>query len=87
MCFFAGVRYDAVPIANGVIAAGAACDLVQYDPSAPEEMEAKLEAYDAFIVRINPGHLSNPGTPPGAQAVFDDTMRRFVKRGKYCAVL
>ena len=77
-----GFRYDAVPIANGFIMAGAACDLIQYEPEKHDEMMVKLEAYDGFFVRINPGQLSNPGVPEGAQAKFDGMMREFVKKGK-----
>lgn len=40
-----------------------------------------MEAYDAYIVRINPGQLSQ-GTLPGTQARFDALMTSFVKRGK-----
>eukprot|EP00854_Cymbomonas_tetramitiformis_P026709 gene26709-32812_t len=53
-----GYRYDAVPICNGVINAGAYCDLIQYDADKHDEFAAKLESYDAFIVRVNPGQLS-----------------------------
>jgi hypothetical protein len=77
-----GFRYDAVPIANGFIMAGAACDLIQYEPEKHDEMMVTLEAYDGFFVRINPGQLSNPGVPEGAQAKFDGMMREFVKKGK-----
>jgi len=77
-----GFRYDAVGIANGVILAGSSCDLIQYEPEKHDEYKAKLAAYDAFIVRINPGQLSNPGVPEGAQGRFDEMMREFVKAGK-----
>jgi len=34
-----GFRYDAVPIANGVIMAGGSCDLLQYEPEKHDEMK------------------------------------------------
>eukprot|EP00217_Crustomastix_stigmatica_P006512 CAMPEP_0183789832 /NCGR_PEP_ID=MMETSP0803_2-20130417/659_1 /TAXON_ID=195967 /ORGANISM="Crustomastix stigmata, Strain CCMP3273" /LENGTH=455 /DNA_ID=CAMNT_0026034013 /DNA_START=53 /DNA_END=1420 /DNA_ORIENTATION=+ len=77
-----GVRYDAVGIANGCIEAGASCVLFQYDAKKPEEAQKYLDQFDGFIVRVNPGQLSNPGCPAGAQEVFDNMMREFVKTGK-----
>merc|ERR550514_1449147 len=55
-----GNRVDSIPIANSVIAAGGACDLLLYDSSgatAQENTDKFKEAsakYDALIVRINP---------------------------------
>ena len=77
-----GHRYDSVGICNGVIHAGASCVRFAYDPSDPERMRRELDAFDGYIVRINPGQLSNPGVAPGAQRRFDDAMRRFVDDGK-----
>merc|ERR1719326_2359493 len=63
-----GNRIDSIPIANGVIHAGAACDLLLYKADLPTAEEciaafdAKAQDYDALIVRINPGQLSQ-GTP------------------------
>ena len=54
-----GNRIDSIPIANGVIAAGGACDLILYDSEKNAESTAEFESltagYDALIVRINPG--------------------------------
>eukprot|EP00966_Prymnesium_polylepis_P127225 2942425-Prymnesium_polylepis.1 len=61
-----GNRVDSIPIANGVIAAGGACDLILYDAEAHEKFVADTGKYDALIVRINPGQLSQ-GTPEGTQ--------------------
>ena len=77
-----GHRYDSVGICNGVIHAGASCVRFEYDPSDPDRMLEELRAFDGYIVRINPGQLSNPGVEPGAQRRFDDAMRRFVDDGK-----
>eukprot|EP00616_Rhizochromulina_sp_CCMP1243_P000648 CAMPEP_0118961424 /NCGR_PEP_ID=MMETSP1173-20130426/107_1 /TAXON_ID=1034831 /ORGANISM="Rhizochromulina marina cf, Strain CCMP1243" /LENGTH=558 /DNA_ID=CAMNT_0006909593 /DNA_START=15 /DNA_END=1691 /DNA_ORIENTATION=- len=77
-----GVRYDSVPIANGVVKAGAACDLFDYTPEDHDAFADKVEAYDGLIVRINPGQLSAPGTPPGSQVAFDELMMSLVAKGK-----
>merc|ERR1719238_2465559 len=67
-----GNRVDSIPIANSVIAAGGACDLILYDPAVGDlaanqaAFETISAAYDALIVRINPGQLSQ-GTPEGTQ--------------------
>eukprot|EP00854_Cymbomonas_tetramitiformis_P025056 gene25056-30568_t len=77
-----GNRYDAIPICNGVISAGASCDLVVYDTHKHADFVKLCSKYDAFIVRVNPGQLSVPGTAPGAQERFDDFMSSLVKKGK-----
>ena len=80
-----GNRVDSIPIANGVIAAGGACDLILYDSEKNAESTAEFESltagYDALIVRINPGQLSQ-GTSEGTQARFDDLMNRYISEGK-----
>jgi hypothetical protein len=82
-----GNRIDSIPIANGVIAAGGACDLLLYDASGASADEntakfsEKASKYDALIVRINPGQLSQ-GTPEGTQAKFDDLMNKYISEGK-----
>merc|ERR1719284_206789 len=82
-----GNRVDSIPIANGVIHAGGACDLLLYKSSigdAAANTAAFKEAsskYDALIVRINPGQLSQ-GTEDGTQAVFDDLMNAYITEGK-----
>ena len=57
-----GNRIDSIPIANGVIHAGSACDLILYDANNHEQFVTETAKYDALIVRINPGQLSQ-GTP------------------------
>ena len=81
-----GNRIDSIPIANGVIAAGGACDLILYDSRSDgqentDKFEAVAAKYDALIVRINPGQLSQ-GTPEGSQAMFDDLMNEYIAEGK-----
>jgi hypothetical protein len=62
-----GNRIDSIPIANSVIAAGGACDLILFDATKNgkdvEEFTKLTSCYDALIVRINPGQLSQ-GTEP-----------------------
>ena len=77
-----GNRIDSIPIANGIIAAGGACDLLLFDADNAGAWFASVDGkYDAFIVRINPGQLSQ-GTPTGTQAKFDDFMKLQVANGK-----
>ena len=54
-----GNRIDSIPIANGIIRAGGACDMLLYDHQHHGDFEKIVEDYDALIVRINPGH--HPG--------------------------
>jgi len=75
-----GHRIDSIPIANGVIKAGGACDIVKYFDTKHAEFASKIKGYDALIVRINPGQLSQ-GTLPGTQARFDALMNDFIKKG------
>ena len=71
-----GNRIDSIPIANGVIAAGGACDLILFDSEKNgadvEEFKTLTSGYDALIVRINPGQLSQ-GTTEVTQMRFDGT--------------
>merc|ERR1719454_2413321 len=76
-----GNRVDSIPIANSVIKAGGACDLVLYDANDHAAFIKATEPYDALIVRINPGQLSQ-GTPEGIQAAFDDLMNEYITKGK-----
>jgi len=77
-----GNRIDSIPIANGVINAGGKCELLVYDAvSKHDEFETASAGYDALIVRINPGQLSQ-GTPEGTQKKFDDLMNKYIKDGK-----
>ena len=76
-----GHRIDSIPIANGVIKAGGACDLIKYSFDQHEAFAAATAQYDALIVRINPGQLSQ-GTSPGTQARFDALMNSYISQGK-----
>jgi len=76
-----GNRVDSIPIANGVINAGAACDLILYDANAHDDFVKATADYHALIVRINPGQLSQ-GTPEGTQKKFDELMNEYIGKGK-----
>jgi hypothetical protein len=75
-----GHRIDSIPIANGVIKAGGACELVRYEASRHADFATSIEKYDGFIVRISPGQLSE-GTPAGTQARFDSLMSEQLAKG------
>jgi len=76
-----GNRIDSIPIANSVVKAGGACDLILYDAEKHDDFLAATAGYDALIVRINPGQLSQ-GTPDGTQKRFDDSMNQYISEGK-----
>merc|ERR1719324_1815044 len=76
-----GHRIDSIPIANSVIEAGGACEIIKYSFDKHEEFAAATADFDALIVRINPGQLSQ-GTTPGTQARFDALMNKYITEGK-----
>jgi len=75
-----GHRIDSIPIANGVIKAGGNCEIIKYFFDKHEDFAGKVMKYDAVIVRINPGQLSQ-GTLPGTQARFDALMNSYIAKG------
>jgi len=75
-----GHRIDSIPIANGIIKSGGGCDIVKYFDTKHAEFAKKIQGYDALIVRINPGQLSQ-GTLPGTQERFDALMNDFISKG------
>jgi hypothetical protein len=77
-----GVRFDSVPIANGMVNAGCTCDMLDYSPEGHDEFVTKALTYDGLILRIMPGHLSEEGVPAGAQKKFDDAMDQIAMKGK-----
>merc|ERR1719359_2656170 len=76
-----GHRIDSIPIANGVIAAGGSCEIIKYSHDKHDEFAAATAGFDALIVRINPGQLSQ-GTTPGTQERFDALMNSYIAKGK-----
>merc|ERR1719282_474937 len=74
-----GHRYDTIPIANGMIAAGMSCQLVHYVHTEHDKFFEILDGFDAIIVRCNPGQIDAAG---GSQLKFDDGMREIQKKGK-----
>jgi len=76
-----GHRVDSIPIANSIIKAGGSCDLIRYEFDKHDAFAAEVEAFDAVLVRINPGQLSQ-GTLPGTQERFDKLMNEQLAKGK-----
>merc|ERR1719160_2473158 len=76
-----GHRIDSIPIANSVIEAGGACEIIKYSYDKHEEFAAATAEFDALIVRINPGQLSQ-GTTAGTQERFDALMNDYISKGK-----
>jgi len=78
-----GNRVDSIPIANGCVKAGAFTEMFLFNADDADASSAALTAgtFDAYIVRINPGQLSQ-GTPEGTQAKFDAFMRSEQEAGK-----
>jgi len=76
-----GNRIDSIPIANSVIEAGGACDLILYYANKHDDFVSSTSKYDALIVRINPGQLSQ-GTPEGTQKKFDELMNKYISEKK-----
>ena len=60
--------------------AGGSCEIIKYFDTKHAEFAKAIEKYDALIVRINPGQLSQ-GTLPGTQAKFDALMNSFISKG------
>jgi len=81
-----GNRIDSIPIANSIIEAGGACDLLLFDSSVGDAdacvaaFDKIASKYDALVVRINPGQLSQ-GTPEGTQMKFDELMNKYIEKG------
>jgi len=73
-----GHRYDTIPFANGMINAGISCDLIHYVHEEHNKFFKAVTAYDALIVRCNPGQINADG---GSQQKFDDGMRALKKLG------
>jgi len=75
-----GHRIDSIPIANGVVKAGGSCEILKYFDTKHAEFSKAITKYDALIVRINPGQLSQ-GTLPGTQERFDALMNSYISKG------
>jgi len=50
-----GHRIDSIPIANGVIQAGASCEVIYYSDATHDLCKKLLDTMDGIIVRVNPG--------------------------------
>jgi glutathione synthase/RimK-type ligase-like ATP-grasp enzyme len=73
-----GHRYDTIPFANGAIMAGMSCQLINYVHQEHDKFFEVVKAFDALIVRCNPGQIKADG---GSQEKFDDAMRALRKNG------
>jgi len=73
-----GHRYDSVPFANGMIAAGMSCQMLHYLHEHHEAFFERLRGFDAVLVRCNPGHVKADG---GSQARFDESLRQLRRAG------
>jgi len=69
-----GNRYDSIPLANGIIASGCSCQLVNYLPEEHDKFFEVLANFDGALVRCNPGHINAAG---GDQKKFDDAIMEF----------
>ena len=65
-----------------MIKAGGACDLLKYDYIKHDEFSKSVQGYDALIVRINPGQLSQIPGATGVQEKFDSLMNSLLAKGK-----
>ena len=65
-----------------MIKAGGACDLLKYDYIKHDEFSKSVQGYDALIVRINPGQLSQIPGATGVQEKFDSLMDSLLAKGK-----
>jgi len=71
-----GHRYDSIPFANGMISAGMSCQLIHYVHEEHDTFFDVCKAFDAIIVRCNPGQIKADG---GDQGKFDNGMRALRK--------
>ncbi|KAH8062886.1 hypothetical protein JL720_13129 [Aureococcus anophagefferens] len=76
---------DSIPIANGVIKAGGACEIKKYFYDQHDAFAMDIEQYDALIVRINPGQLSQIPGVEGVQAKYYDEATLDKEFRKTCA--
>jgi len=73
-----GHRYDSIPFANGMIAAGMSCQLINYVHEEHDTFFEVVNAFDALVVRCNPGQIKADG---GSQEKFDNSLRVLRKAG------
>ena len=71
-----GHRKDTMPMVEAVRAAGWNADQLFYNDANFDQLLAELpEKYDAYISRINPGHI------PGGEAKYFDLLRQLCDKG------
>merc|ERR1712038_946911 len=72
-----GHRFDSIGIANGLINAGIACQLVYYNVDEHEKFFEIVQKFDGIIIRINPGQITANG---GNQQTFDRDMMKVAEK-------
>jgi len=73
-----GHRYDSIPFANGMLAAGMSCQLLHYTHEEHDKFFEVCKQFNFIIVRCNPGQIKADG---GDQQKFDDGMRKMREAG------
>lgn len=68
-----GHRFDSVGLANGLINAGIACQLIFYNVDEHDKFFEVVAQFDGIIIRINPGQITANG---GNQQKFDVDMMK-----------
>jgi len=72
-----GHRFDSIGIANGLINAGVACQLVFYNVDEHDVFFETVSKFDGIIIRINPGQITANG---GNQQKFDQDMMKIAAK-------
>jgi len=68
-----GHRFDSIGIANGLINAGVACQLIFYNVDEHDVFFETVAKFDGIVIRINPGQITANG---GNQQKFDEDMMK-----------
>jgi len=72
-----GHRFDTVGIANGLINAGIACQIIYYNVDEHDKFFEIVPKFDGIIIRINPGQITANG---GEQQKFDSDMMKVAEK-------
>jgi len=80
----AGVRYDSIPIANGLIQAGVGCEIIKYSPIRHAEFSTRCATdFDGVLMRIQRDSLFGQRTEFGcAQEKLDELLQDLAAKGK-----
>jgi len=72
-----GHRFDTIAIANGLINAGIAVNIIFYTVEEHDKFFEVVGGFDGIIIRINPGQITANG---GSQQKFDDDMMKLAAK-------